>query len=63
MGLNTNYVVGILDDSFVIPNATAAQKSKELTECVSDPIEILFLLNVFFQLLQMSEILHSILFH
>ena len=32
MGLNKNYIVGILDDSFVIPNATAAQKSKELTE-------------------------------
>ena len=32
MGLTKNYIVGILDDSFVIPNATAAQKSKELTE-------------------------------
>ena len=32
MGLNKNYIVGILDDSRVIPNATAAQKSKELTE-------------------------------
>jgi len=32
MGLNKNYIVGILDDSFVIPNATAAEKSKELTE-------------------------------
>ena len=30
MGLNKNYIVGILDDSRVIPNATAAQKSKEL---------------------------------
>ena len=32
MGLNKNYIVAILDDSYVIPNATAAQKSKELTE-------------------------------
>ena len=32
MGLNKNYIVAILDDSSVIPNATAAQKSKELTE-------------------------------
>ena len=32
MGLNKNYIVAILDDSRVIPNATAAQKSKELTE-------------------------------
>ena len=32
MGVNKNYIVGILDDSSVIPNPTAAQKSKELTE-------------------------------
>ena len=32
MGLNKNYIVGILDDSNVIPNISAAQKSKELTE-------------------------------
>ena len=32
MGVNKNYIVAILDDSSVIPNATAAQKSKELTE-------------------------------
>ena len=32
MGINKNYIVGILNDSAVIPNATAAQKSKELTE-------------------------------
>ena len=32
MGLNKNYIVAILDDSRVIPNITAAQKSKELTE-------------------------------
>ncbi len=32
MGINKNYIVAILDDSSVIPNATAAQKSKELTE-------------------------------
>ena len=32
MGLNKNYIVGILDDSSFIPNVTAAQKSKELTE-------------------------------
>ena len=32
MGLNKNDIVGILDDSSFIPNVTAAQKSKELTE-------------------------------
>ena len=32
MGINKNYIVAILDDSRVIPNITAAQKSKELTE-------------------------------
>ena len=30
MGLNKNYIVGILDDSSFIPNVTSAQKSKEL---------------------------------
>ena len=32
MGLNKNYIVGILDDRNIIPNISAAQKSKELTE-------------------------------
>ena len=32
MGLTKDYIVGLLDDSSVIPNATAAQKAKELTE-------------------------------
>ena len=36
MGVNKNYIVGILDDSSVIPNPTAAQKSKELTEFLQD---------------------------
>lgn len=36
MGLNKNYIVGILDDSSFIPNVTAAQKSKELTEFLQD---------------------------
>jgi len=32
MGLNKNYIVGILDDSSIIPNPTSARKVKELTE-------------------------------
>ena len=29
-GVNKNYIVGILDDSSVIPNPSAAQKSKRI---------------------------------